>query len=48
MFDPREAGRELRVHAVLSAGFIRSGERMRVTAQLLDVVVGRNSVERPD
>ncbi|HEV8159120.1 MAG TPA: serine/threonine-protein kinase, partial [Pyrinomonadaceae bacterium] len=31
--DPREAGRELRVHAILSAGFIRSGERIRVTAQ---------------
>jgi eukaryotic-like serine/threonine-protein kinase len=38
--DPREAGRELKVHAVLSAGFIRSGERMRVTAQLLDVGSG--------
>ncbi len=39
-FDPRETGRDLRVHAVLSAGFIRSGDRMRVTAQLLDVVSG--------
>ena len=39
-FDPREAGRELRVHAVLSASFLRSGDRMRVTAQLLDVVSG--------
>ena len=38
--DPREAGKELRVHAVLSAGFIRSGEKLRVTAQLLDVVTG--------
>ncbi|HLM59588.1 MAG TPA: tetratricopeptide repeat protein, partial [Pyrinomonadaceae bacterium] len=38
--DPREAGQELRVHAVLSAGFIRSGERLRVTAQLLDVASG--------
>jgi serine/threonine-protein kinase len=38
--DPREAGEELRVNAVLSAGFIRSGERLRVTAQLLDVVSG--------
>jgi len=38
--DPRETGRELKVHAVLSAGFIRSGERMRVTAQLLDVGSG--------
>ncbi len=39
-FDPREVGRELRVHAVLTAGFILAGERMRVTAQLLDVVSG--------
>jgi serine/threonine-protein kinase len=38
--DPREAGQELRVHAVLSAGFLRSGDRMRVTAQLLDVMSG--------
>ena len=38
--DPREAGRELRVHAVLSAGFLRSGEKLRVTAQLLDVLTG--------
>ena len=38
--DPRVAGEELRVHAVLSAGFIRSGDRMRVTAQLLDVGSG--------
>lgn len=38
--DPKEVGRELRVHAVLSAGFITAGERMRVTAQLVDVVSG--------
>ena len=38
--DPREAGKELRVHAVLSAGFLRAGEKLRVTAQLLDVVTG--------
>ncbi len=38
--DPREAGRELRVHAVLSAGFIRGGDKIRVTAQLLDVLTG--------
>jgi eukaryotic-like serine/threonine-protein kinase len=38
--DPREAGRELRVHAVLSAGFLKSGDKLRVTAQLLDVVSG--------
>jgi serine/threonine-protein kinase len=38
--DPREAGNELRVQAVLSAGFLRGGNRMRVTAQLLDVSSG--------
>ena len=38
--DPREAGKELRVHAVLSAGFMRGGEKMRVNAQLLDVLSG--------
>jgi TolB-like protein len=38
--DPAEAGRELRVHAVLSAGFLRAGEKLRVTAQLLDVLTG--------
>lgn len=38
--DPREIGQELRVHAVLSAGFLRSGEKIRVTAQLLDVISG--------
>ncbi len=30
----------MRVNAVLSAGFLRSGDRMRVTAQLLDVMSG--------
>lgn len=38
--DPREAGSQLKVNAVLSAGFIRSGDKMRVTAQLLDVASG--------
>ena len=38
--DPRQAGRELKTSAVLSAGFIRSGSKMRVTAQLLDVITG--------
>ncbi|MFN2412783.1 MAG: protein kinase [Pyrinomonadaceae bacterium] len=38
--DPREAGVELKVGAVLSAGFLRSGDKLRVTAQLLDVGTG--------
>lgn len=38
--DPREAGQELRVNAVLSAGFLRAGDKVRVTAQLLDVASG--------
>jgi serine/threonine-protein kinase len=39
-FDPRQAGREMSVSAVLSAGFLRAGDRMRVTAQLIDVASG--------
>jgi serine/threonine-protein kinase len=38
--DPREAGREMSVAAVLSAGFLRAGDRIRVTAQLVDVESG--------
>ena len=38
--DPRDAGRELNVNAVLTAGFMHAGERFRVTAQLLDVMSG--------
>src|SRR5689334_9069764 len=38
--DPREIGMELGVSAVLTAGFIHSGERFRVTAQLIDVATG--------
>jgi serine/threonine-protein kinase len=38
--DPREIGQELRVNAVLTAGFIHAGSRFRVTAQLLDVASG--------
>jgi serine/threonine-protein kinase len=38
--DPRDAGRELDVSAVLAAGFLRAGDRIRVTAQLLDVATG--------
>ena len=39
-FDPRQAGREMSVSAVLSAGFLRAGDRIRVTAQLVDVNSG--------
>ncbi|HET7160727.1 MAG TPA: tetratricopeptide repeat protein, partial [Burkholderiales bacterium] len=35
-----EAGREMSVSAVLSAGFLRAGDRIRVTAQLVDVSTG--------
>lgn len=38
--DVREAGREMKVNSILSAGFIHSGTRLRVTAQLLDVATG--------
>jgi eukaryotic-like serine/threonine-protein kinase len=38
--DPRQAGREMSVAAVLSAGFLRAGDRIRVTAQLVDVASG--------
>ncbi|HKZ76856.1 MAG TPA: protein kinase [Pyrinomonadaceae bacterium] len=36
-FDAEAAGRELSVGAILTASFLRAGERLRVTAQLLDV-----------
>jgi len=35
--DPAEAGRDLLVDAILTATFLRAGDRLRVTAQLLDV-----------
>ena len=38
--DPREIGQELGVGAVLTAGFIHSGDHFRVTAQLIDVASG--------
>jgi serine/threonine protein kinase/tetratricopeptide (TPR) repeat protein len=38
--DPLEAGREMSVSAVLSANFLRAGEKLRVNAQLLDVASG--------
>ena len=38
--DPREIGQELSVSAVLAANFLRSGDKLRVNAQLLDVHSG--------
>ena len=38
--DPSEAGRDLSVDAILTASFLRAGDRLRVTAQLLDVRTG--------
>ena len=38
--DAREIGEELNVSAVLTAGFLHSGDRFRVTAQLIDVASG--------
>jgi serine/threonine-protein kinase len=35
--DPAEAGRDLLVDAILTATFLRASEKLRVTAQLLDV-----------
>jgi serine/threonine-protein kinase len=38
--DPRLVGRELAASLVLACGFIRTPERMRVTAQLLEAATG--------
>ena len=38
--DPGDAGREMNVDAVLTSSFLRAGDRLRVTAQLLDVRTG--------
>ncbi|HYE13432.1 MAG TPA: protein kinase, partial [Pyrinomonadaceae bacterium] len=38
--DPRDAGHELGVSAVLSASFLRAGGSLRVNAQLIDVETG--------
>jgi serine/threonine-protein kinase len=38
--DPRQVGEELAVRLVLSCGFVRTRERMRVTAQLVDTQTG--------
>jgi serine/threonine protein kinase/tetratricopeptide (TPR) repeat protein len=39
--DPAEAGQELSVDAILTATFLRAGDRLRVTAQLLDVLTSQ-------
>jgi serine/threonine protein kinase/tetratricopeptide (TPR) repeat protein len=39
--DPREIGEELSVTAVLAATFLKAGDRLRVTAQLLEVTTGQ-------
>jgi TolB-like protein/Flp pilus assembly protein TadD len=38
--DPRQVGAELAVRFVLSCGFVRTPERIRVTAQLIDTETG--------
>ncbi|MBI4467901.1 MAG: protein kinase [Acidobacteria bacterium] len=38
--DPRQAGRELSVDAVLVSGFLKAGGRFRVTPQLVDMATG--------
>ena len=38
--DAGDAGRELNVDAILTANFLRAADRLRVTAQLLDVRTG--------
>jgi len=39
-FDPGDVGRELDVDAILTAGFLRAKDHLRVTVQLLDVRTG--------
>ncbi len=39
--EPQEAGRELGVEAVVDGAFQRAGQRLRVTAQLIDVAARR-------
>jgi len=38
--DPREVGEDLATRQVLAGSFIRAGDRLRVTAQLVDVASG--------
>jgi TolB-like protein len=39
--DPRQIGQELAVNTVLTGSFIKSGERFRVTTQLIDISTGK-------
>ena len=38
--DPRQVGQDLACRLVLAGGFVRAGDRLRVTAQLIDVERG--------
>jgi len=40
--DVRQVGRELGVHYVLEGSLRRSGERIRIAAQLIDAATGRH------
>lgn len=39
--DPRQIGADLAVNTVLSGSFIKSGDRFRVTTQLIDIATGK-------
>ena len=39
--DPQQIGQELAVNTVLTGSFIKSGERFRVTTQLIDISTGK-------
>jgi TolB-like protein/Tfp pilus assembly protein PilF len=47
--DPRTAGRELNVDTLLTGGFIKDGDDLRITAQLIDVnsnrILWRDSID---
>ncbi len=47
-FDPREVGKELRVHAVLSASFLRAGDKSARDGATARCFNGRYFMERPD
>src|SRR4051794_17015415 len=45
--DVRQVGRELGVHYVVEGGVRKAGNRLRITAQLIDAETGRPSLGRP-